>query len=1550
MENQRLLPARIDFAGRSHDRRMEEYDHLSPGTGTELLDIARTLFVLQNDRIPRWNLLNGAPIRFITGKKQSLTRTKESVLQRPTICDITTSHPNYAAVEKMNVATRLMGRELGGRVKSYLTLPHSSFTKLRITHRILGHLSPIFCVNFDRTGRYVFTGADDCLIKVWDVEKGTLRFTFRGHERELSDISVNRENTMLATGSIDKTVRVFCLRSGKTLEVFNEHTAQLTVVRFLPYADGNDRYLMSTGNDGIVNFYKWNVLTSEFEKPTRFNERDVPNQRIVSYCYSPGGTFVAFGDTCRSIRIFRLSKEGVSKLVVITTHNDRVDSMEWANTGIKFLSGSKDGVAKVWCLENGKFKSTDLVVEDASNSNKKNAYRLTILCWSKDDSVVVTAGSDHLIRIWNWRNGTLRHVVKGHDAEAYVLVPHPIFHHYVLSAGHDGFIMVWDVRTGKVVTTVKDTNESQVNTALFDMAVSPDGTRVAAVDCQGCLLMLGINDHTTSGTVPDEQFFNTDYKELAFDQNGFCLDAGSGLAPHLMPPPILITGHGFPHDPSYQHLVPGRDIDGYQPDEELPCPWLTRNIVEPLTPQMMQDNLESRLAVKAKEDNEKYDTSESVIVLNTPAPKPRPTKRITQASSSVQNLPPVAMDFSSSSNDSTYSESREGDSYLSDVIESGSEAHAVENGIDEEENEEASDSDFSVGESRPRPSRQNNRRNDESTRSSRRNNRAERRQPSRSRRGQREEPDEPSTSRAETSRASRTQRSRRSAQQASSPEPFEAVDESSQMSNVSAQSQRSRRRRGENNVREERECYPEYPQWMKAVIQRRFPFIPQVGDEVVYFSQGHQNYLDNVREKNLYEIRRKMNIPSNVSGEQHCVVKKITYEVLPPHNCRVLRLILGVVDSQRISRCFTVWTHDIENVPDFLIPRQLFQKSIQSQHQRIGAKMQSILSNQWWTGKVLNNKQNVIDSSYQWNSIVVRWENGDEEAVCPWDYDLAPDQNVGPRVRSEALVTPEELEQFGAIPLLRGAWTDSISGEIEESEEEARENVSRFLRSAIEQLCELPEVKIFADPVDLTVYTDYIATVRYPIDLGTINERLRNKYYRRKLSLLVDIWYIAENAKRYNVRSSDIVNQAKVLTETLSRLVSDNSLDPIELYEEISERAPNELTFWRQIPQANEEYLLTHSTLETASQDPIHDGQPWIREASAMLDSLLEKCKTLDDNVAKEEITDASRQVSLVYEQHDSLRQMQTKLLEGLFESPEALSTAITELINAIKAALEDYRRSQEYNDVLTFINTKAKDMKTIIMNFARAQEADQSNHVGYSMRERTGRNRTYNTRSSGQRRSNHTPSQDWIANGRPPRAAAQRVNFSELANGIDYREEEEEPRPSTSRQPASRRARQPVRQSQDEVPSTSQEGRPRRNLRTRNPTRSPEPPQTRNRRRVVEPVAESDSESSEQSKDESWSGNEEDDEDVEEVEEEAADDDQSQSSSSRASSDVQPTRRRKPPKRYVRSSDSSPSSSNERRVTRKKRKTEEPNRGARQSTRPRRSAARPARYQSESD
>lgn len=52
--------------------------------------------------------------------------------------------------------------------------------------------------------------------------------TLRGHAAEISDMAVNYENTMIAAGSCDKMIRVWCLRTCAPLAVLQGHSASIT--------------------------------------------------------------------------------------------------------------------------------------------------------------------------------------------------------------------------------------------------------------------------------------------------------------------------------------------------------------------------------------------------------------------------------------------------------------------------------------------------------------------------------------------------------------------------------------------------------------------------------------------------------------------------------------------------------------------------------------------------------------------------------------------------------------------------------------------------------------------------------------------------------------------------------------------------------------------------------------------------------------------------------------------------------------------------------------------------------------------------------------------------------------------------------------------------------------------------------------------------------------------------------------------------------------------------------------------------------------------------
>ncbi|UYV80694.1 BRWD3 [Cordylochernes scorpioides] len=161
----------------------------------------------------------------------------------------------------------LNAREYSGGVSSPLshTVPTQHYSKQQRFRRLLGHLSSVYCVLFDRSGHYIFTGADDNLVKIWSAHDGRLLATMRGHSGEISDLAVNFENTVLASGSCDKMIRVWCLRSLAPIAILTSHTGMVTSVRFCPYPEGDPRYLISTGNDGCVCFWSYSPRTNTFK-------------------------------------------------------------------------------------------------------------------------------------------------------------------------------------------------------------------------------------------------------------------------------------------------------------------------------------------------------------------------------------------------------------------------------------------------------------------------------------------------------------------------------------------------------------------------------------------------------------------------------------------------------------------------------------------------------------------------------------------------------------------------------------------------------------------------------------------------------------------------------------------------------------------------------------------------------------------------------------------------------------------------------------------------------------------------------------------------------------------------------------------------------------------------------------------------------------------------------------------------------------------------------------------------------------------------------------
>uniref|UniRef100_A0A8C9U3U5 Bromodomain and WD repeat-containing protein 1 n=1 Tax=Serinus canaria TaxID=9135 RepID=A0A8C9U3U5_SERCA len=1033
-----------------------------------------------------------------------------------------------------NVVHILSARQLTGCGRFSHLFPTSTYQHMKMHKRILGHLSSVYCIAFDRSGRRIFTGSDDCLVKIWATDDGRLLSTLRGHSAEISDMAVNYENTLLAAGSCDKVVRVWCLRTCAPLAVLQGHSASITSIQFSPARKGTTRYLTSTGADGTICFWQWHANTMKFkDRPVKFAERSRPGVQISCSSFSSGGMFIATGSTDHVIRIYYLGSESPEKMAELESHTDKVVAVQFCNNGDRFVSGSRDGTARIWRYHQHDWKSLvlDMATKMTGNNvssgeDKVTKLKVTMVAWDRYDATVITAVNNFLLKVWNSSTGQLLHSLAGHDDEVFVLEAHPFDQRIVLSAGHDGNIFVWDIDKGTKIRNYFNMIEGQGHGAVFDCKFSPDGQHFACTDSHGHLLLFGFGCNKYYEKIPDQMFFHTDYRPLIRDANNYVLDEQTQQAPHLMPPPFLVDVDGNPHPTRFQRLVPGRENCK---DEQL-IPQLGY-VVEQVIGQQTNDQDESILDGMIRELQREQDLR--LINEGETLPNP-PLNRSHSVNGGLDVASPPNVGLRRSGQIEGVRQMHLNAPRSQMATERDLMAwsrRVVVNELPPGIREQVEWWDFSIpcGETEVFCSLSYNFfiiYSDSSSEYS------------------------DWTADAGINLQPPKRQTRQAARKICSSSEDENMKGTKGLEPKRRKLKQPRKKKASGLLSLEGEPSEEWlaPQWILDTIPRRSPFVPQMGDEIIYFRQGHEAYVRAVRKAKIYSINMQKQPWNKMELREQEFVKTvgIKYEVGPPTLCCLKLAFLDPITGKMTGESFSIKYHDMPDVIDFLVLHQFYNEA-KERNWQIGDRFRSIIDDAWWFGTVESQQPfqaEYPDSSFQcyisvcWIPVPAQSKQLWGPALTLWNCSspAAYPEEVGAGVP----VTPEELTALLYKPQ-EGEWGAH-------SRDEECERVIR----GIEQLLSLDISNPFAVPVDLSAYPMYCTVVAYPTDLTTIRRRLENRFYRRISALMWEVRYIEHNARTFNEPDSPIVKAAKIVTDVLLRFIGDQSCtDILEIYNKV---------------------------------------------------------------------------------------------------------------------------------------------------------------------------------------------------------------------------------------------------------------------------------------------------------------------------------------------------------------------------------------------------------------
>ena len=306
-------------------------------------------------------------------------------------------------------------------------------------------------VAFSPDGKTLASGSRDRTVRLWDVASGRELHILYNHTDWVYSVAFSPDGKTLASGSKDNTIKLWDVASGQELKTITGHDDSVLSVAFSP-----DRETLASGStDQTIRV--WEIASRKELKSFK-----VRTGSIFSVKFSPNGETLASGGGDNTIRLWDINSE--KQIWEVERHKGWVHSVAFSTDGQTLASGSFDSTVKLWNVKTGQqIKSLD-----------EHAVEVNSVAFSPDGQTLASGCDDNTIKLWSLNSGQQTRFLVGHTNSVSAVAFSPDGK-TLASASFDKTVRLWNLETDQQIKFPLDHNA-----LVRSVAFSPDGETLAS--------------------------------------------------------------------------------------------------------------------------------------------------------------------------------------------------------------------------------------------------------------------------------------------------------------------------------------------------------------------------------------------------------------------------------------------------------------------------------------------------------------------------------------------------------------------------------------------------------------------------------------------------------------------------------------------------------------------------------------------------------------------------------------------------------------------------------------------------------------------------------------------------------------------------------------------------------------------------------------------------------------------------------------------------------------------------------------------------------------